>query len=105
MSGWIFCLSNEFIEGVYYIGCSSILKPCEYADKLQKDKDFLFKFNVEYSKRVLDHLGKEKAIRKLLKREKVTKKMYKINIKKIGFIFDLFDEQKKPRLKIDKILR
>jgi hypothetical protein len=31
--------------------------------------------------------------------------MYKINIKKIGFIFDLFDEQKKPRLKIGKALR
>lgn len=105
MSGWIFCLSNELIEGVYYIGCSSILRPCEYAHKLQKDKDFLLPFNVEYTKRVLDHLGKEKTIRQLLKKEKISKRMYKINLKKIELIFDLFDEQKKPRLKIDKVLR
>lgn len=31
--------------------------------------------------------------------------MYKINLKKIRLMFDLFDEQKKPRLKIDKVLR
>jgi hypothetical protein len=105
MSGWIFCLSNDMMIGVYYIGCSSILSPSQYAQKLQRDKDFVVPFKVENSKRVLDHLGKEKTIRQLLKKEKVTKKMYKISIKKIGLIFDLFDEQKKPRLKIDKALR
>jgi len=105
MSGWIFCLSNDLMSGVYYIGCSSILRPCQYAEKLQKDKDSMTPFNVEFSKRVLDHFGKEKTIRQLLKKEKVSKRMYKINLKKIGFIFDLFDEQKKPSLKIDKVLR
>ena len=105
MSGWIFCLSNDLMYGVYYIGCSSILMPWQYAEKLQKDKDFVTPFKVEFSKRVLDHLGKEKTIRQLLKKEKVSKRMYKINLKKIGLIFDLFDEQKKPRLKIDKALR
>lgn len=105
MSGWIFCLSNDMMTGVYYIGCSSILRPCQYAEKIQKDKEFVTPFKVEYSKRVLDHLGKEKTIRQLLKKEKITKRMYKINLKKIGLMFDLFDEQKKPRLKIDKVLR
>jgi hypothetical protein len=105
MSGWIFCLSNDMMTGVYYIGCSSILSPSQYAQKLERDKDFVVPFKVEFSKRVLDHSGKEKTIRQLLKKEKITKRMYKISIKNIGLMFDLFDEQKKPKLKIDKVLR
>ena len=88
--GFVYCLSNEAMPGLYKIGYTEYLE--KRTMELQKS-GVPYPFEIEFAKEVVNPFEKEQKIHEILVKERVSKnrEFFKTEITKIKKLFELLD--------------